>query len=244
LAFSFTLFLALILLFPGLCGWAALRLSARTNLLTPRPDKPNSTATLFIIVLGTIGGHLLGAWILALQAILCKITGQCLAVDFDPNVYRVLMTAIRSHERVSDLAIATWFLELALMGVVTGTLIERASRASWVQERWDALDYGWLGPAVQAVKVRDTFVVAYVVTRTEHEGASIAYEGIVRQLAKDDDQTITMLVLINVDRFLVKITDAGVERLGRAQNPIAQMQFHLAEIANIALEVIERPAPA
>ncbi len=83
--------------------------------------------------------------------------------------------------------------------------------------------------------------MAYVVTRTEHEGASVAYEGIVQQLAKDDDQTVTMLVLTKVDRFLVRITPTGVERSAGGQNPIVQMQFHLAEIANIALEVIERP---
>ncbi len=241
MAFSYTLFLALILLFPGLCGWAALRMSARTNLLTPRPDKPNSTATLFIVVLGAIGGHLLGAWLLALQAILCRLSGRCLAVDFDPNVYRVLMTVTQPHEPVSDLAIGAWLLDLALVGVATGGLIERASRLPWVQDRWDTLDFGWLNPAIQAVKTRDAAVLAYVVTRTEHEGASVAYEGIVQQLARDDDQTVTMLVLTKVDRFLVRITPAGVERTGGGQNPIAQMQFHLAEIANIALEVIERP---
>ena len=50
-----------------------------------------------------------------------------------------------------------------------------------------------------------------------------------------------MLVLRRVDRFLLRITDNGVVRIDQAPEPIAQMQFHLDEVANLALEVIERP---
>jgi hypothetical protein len=40
------------------------------------------------------------------------------------------------------------------------------------------------------------------------------------------------------------ITNTGVERIDESQQPIAQMRFHLSEIANVALEVMEYPSRA
>ena len=244
MAFSYTLFLALILLFPGFCAWAGLRASERTDLLTPRPDKPNSTATLFVVVLGTIAGHLIGAGMFVAQAIWCRLTGFCATVAFDPNVYRVMFMSGRTAGQITDFAIFAWLFELALVGVGAGLLIAWLARTAWVKDRWDAIDFGWLNSPVHEVKSNDAVILAYVVTKTNHEGASVAYEGMVQQLALDDDQTITMLVLRRVDRFLVRITDTGVLRTDEDHQPIAQMQLHLSEIANVALEVIERPRPA
>jgi hypothetical protein len=240
LAFSYTLFLALILLFPGLCAWAGLRASERTDLLTPRPDKPNSTATLFVVVLGTIAGHIIGALAFVIQDLWCGLTGWCVQVAFDPNVYRVVFAAGRTAGMVTDLAILSWLLELAVAGLLAGLLVAWLARSEWVKNRWDAIDYGWLNPLVQEVRTRNAVILAFVVTKTSHDGASIAYEGMVQQLALDDDQTIRMLVLGRVDRFLVRITGKGVERVDDTHQPIAQMQLHLEEIANVALKVIER----
>jgi hypothetical protein len=238
-AFSYTLFLALILLFPGLCAWAALRSVERTDLMTPRPDKPNSTATLFVVVLGTLAGHVFGSLFFVLQTAWCAATSLCFQVSFDPNVYRVIFTVGRPSGRATDLAIFTWLVDLAFTGLAAGVFMTWLAKSPWVRNRWDAVDFGWLNAPVQAVKQGRTVVLAYVVTKTTHDGSSLAYQGIVQQLAVDDDQTISMLVLGQVDRFLVRITNSGVERLDDAQPSIAQMQFHLSEIANLALEVID-----
>jgi hypothetical protein len=145
---------------------------------------------------------------------------------------------------VTDLAVFAWLFELALFGVLAGLAIALLARTDWVKNRWDAIEFGWLNAPVQEVKSNSAVILAYVVTKTSHEGANVAYEGIVQQLALDDDQTITMLVLRRVDRFLVRITNKGVVRTDEDHQPIARMQLHLSEIANIALEVIERPARA
>lgn len=242
MAFSYTLFFALILLFPGFCAWAGLRTVERTDLLTPRPDKPNSTATLFVIVLGTIAGHLAGALAFVLQAGWCRWTGGCAALAFDPNVYRVIFTSGRTAGMTTDLAVFAWLSELASVGLFAGVAIAWLARIGWIRDRWDAIDFGWLNRSVRQVKTQDAVIVGYVVTKTSHDGASIAYEGAVQQLAIDDDQTITMLVLVQVDRFLVRITEHGVMRIGEDHRPIAQMQLHLSEIANVALEVLEGSA--
>ncbi len=218
-----------------------------TDLLTPRPDKPNSTATLFVIVLGTIIGHMAGSFVFVLQGLWCRVTGVCLTVAFDPNVYRIVFTGGHEAGTVTNLAISAWLTELALVGLLAGWLVSALASVGWVRTRWDAMDFGWLNKPMREVEEGRSFILAYVVTKTAHNGASIAYEGIVQQIAMDDDQVITMLVLSQVDRFLVLVTDAGVERIDDEDShpPIAQMQLHLSEISNVALEVLEDPtAPA
>jgi hypothetical protein len=194
------------------------------------------------VVLGTICGHILGAALFVLQAGWCRATGLCMPVAFDPNVYRVIFTSAKTPGYITDFAILAWLVELALVGVLTGALIAWAARRDWIKGRWDAIDFGWLNSPVQEVRGGNAVILAYVVTKTSYEGANIAYEGMVQQLAMDDDQIITMLVLRRVDRFLVRITPEGMTRTEEEHQPIAQMQLHLGEIANVALEIIERPS--
>ena len=239
MAFSYTLFLALLLLFPGLCFWAGWRAGERTDFLTPSPDNPGSTLTLFIVVFGTLLGHILGAALFAVQSAWCGATDACFAIGFDPNPYRVLLRGASGTGYVPDLAIELWLLFILAVGVATGAIAQWASRREAVSDRIDPIAFGWLTPAVQAVKRGDSFVVAYVVSNTSHEGASVAYEGIVQQLALDADQSIKLVVLNEVDRFLVKITDKGVERVDSDASPIPQLQIAVPEIANIALEIVQ-----
>ena len=47
--------------------------------------------TLFIVVFGTIGGHLLGTGFFAIQAAWCRATAFCYNPGFDPNIYRAFL---------------------------------------------------------------------------------------------------------------------------------------------------------
>jgi hypothetical protein len=78
-------------------------------------------------------------------------------------------------------------------------------------------------------------------TKTEHALPADEVQGIVRRLALRADQTIVMLVLVQVDRFLVKIGPRGVMRIDVDRPAIARMQFHLDEISNVAIEVVSTP---
>jgi len=199
---------------------------------------------LFVIVLGTLSGHLAGSLVFVLQGLWCRSTGLCVSVAFDPNVYRIVFSGGHGVGVVTDFAIFAWLTELAAVGLLAGWAISEMAKIGWIKTRWNAIEFGWLNGAVAAVGKGRSFILAYVVTKNSFEGATIAYEGIVQQLALDDDQVITMLVLGQVDRFLVRITPNGVLRIDDAGShpPIAQMQLHLAEIANVALEVLEDPA--
>lgn len=192
-----------------------------------------------MIMVGTIGGHLLGGGIFALQSLWCAWTQICVNVDFDPNIYRTLLRGSAAAREVSDLAIELWLLFIFLIAALTGTIAFNLSRRDFVTRRLDPISFGWLTPAVQAVKRGDSFVVAYVLTKTSHEGASVAYEGPVQQLTLDDNQAIRTIVLNDVDRFLVKITKSGIRRLDSGSTPISQLQITSDEIVNVALEVVQ-----
>lgn len=241
MAFSYSLFLVLLLLFPGLCFWAGWRAGERTDFLSPSPDRPNSTVTLFIIVLGTIGGHILGTTIFTVQAAWCRATSLCLDVNFDPNVYRALLRGAGAAQVESDFALEACLTAILLIGAATFLASQWMVQQEAVSGLTDPIAFGWLNPAVRAVKKGDSFVVAYVMTKTSHACYSIAYEGTVQQLALDEDQSIKFVVLNDVDRFLVKISQDGLERVDAPSTPITQLQITAAEIANVALEVVRAP---
>lgn len=242
MAFSYSLFLVLLLIFPGLCFWAGWRAGERTDFLSPSPDRPNSTVTLFIVVFGTIAGHLLGTGFFATQAAWCHVTGVCFSIGFDPNVYRALLRGAADARGAPDFALEAWLLAMLLIGTATGVLAQWLVQREAVSGKTDPIAFGWLNPAVQAVKKGDSFVVAYVLTKTSHDGFIVAYEGIVQQLALDEDQSIKLVVLNEVDRFLVKISETGLDRVDTSSTPITQLQVTAAEIANVALEVVQAPA--
>ncbi len=241
MTFSYSLFLALLLLFLGLCFWAGWRVGERTDFLSPTPDRPNSTVTLFIVVFGTIAGHLLGTGFFAAQAAWCRATSVCFDPGFDPNIYRALARGGAGARDASDLALEMWLFAMLLIGAATGSIAHWLVQREAVSGKTDAIAFGWLNPAVQAVKKGDSFVVAYVLTKTSHECFTIAYEGTVQQLALDEEQSIRFVVLNDVDRFLVKIFENGLERVDAPSTPITQLQITAVEIANVALEVVRAP---
>ena len=52
---------------PGTLLLGGVRAGERADFLSPSPDRPNSTVTLFIVVFGTIAGHLPGTGAFATQ---------------------------------------------------------------------------------------------------------------------------------------------------------------------------------
>ena len=152
MAFSYSLFLVLLLLFPGFCFWAGVRVSDTTDLATPAPERPNSTATLFLVVLGSIIGHLLGNGFFALQHGWCHLTSGCLEVNFEPNIYKALLKGPKTAEQMPDFALEAWMFAMLLVGLLGGVAGYWVARRKAVTDRTDRIAFGWLNPAVQAVK--------------------------------------------------------------------------------------------
>lgn len=239
MSFSYTLFLALLLLAPGLGVWAGLRAGERSELIAQAPEKPGSTFSLLVIVFGALAGHIILSGLYALQASACAATGRCLQLAFDPNVYRIILTNGRSARAPSDWAFLSWFVSLLMPALIVGGLAYWASGWRLVRDIRETATFGWLKRWVDLARPDNSFIIAYVVTTLEHEGANVAYEGIVENIALDDNKAISMLVLSRCDRFLVRITSASVERIDAEHAPIPLIQLEGKNFVNVALEVFE-----
>lgn len=239
MSFSYTLFLALLLLAPGLGLWAGLRAGERSELILQAPEKPGSTFSLLVIVFGALLGHILLSALFAVQAGFCRWSERCLALGFDPNVYRVILTNGRSAGTPSDSAFLGWFVSLLLPALIVGLVAYRASSWRWVRDLREASSFGWLKRWVDLARPANSFIIAYVVTTLEHEGANVAYEGIVENIALDDNRAIKMLVLSSCNRFLVRVSADKVERIDTEHATIPLIQLEASNFINVALEVFE-----
>lgn len=239
MSFSYTLFLALLLLAPGLGVWAGLRAGERSELISQAPEKPGSTFSLLVIVFGALFGHIVLSALFGMQASFCGAFQSCIGLSFDPNVYRVILTNGRSAGVPSDWAFFSWFVSLLLPALIVGVLTYWASAWTWVRNLRETATFGWLKRWVDLGRPANSFIIAYVVTTLEHEGANVAYEGIVENIALDDNRTITMLVLSRCDRFLVRVSSNNVERIDAEHAPIPLIQLEAKNFLNVALEVFE-----
>ena len=194
---------------------------------------------MLVIVFGALLGHILLSAVFALQAGFCRWSGQCLALGFDPNVYRVILTNGRSAGTLSDGAFLSWFVSLLLPALIVGLVAYRANAWRWVRDLREPASFGWLKRWVDLARPANSFIIAYVVTTLEHEGANVAYEGIVENIALDDNRAIKMLVLSSCDRFLVRISADKVERIDTEHATIPLIQLEAANFINVALEVFE-----
>ena len=242
MAFSYTLFLALLLLAPGFAFWAGLRLGESRQILSPASDKPGSTTTLLTIVVGALLGHLALALIYTLQSFWCEASGCCIDTSFDPNVYRALLSEHRTIP--SDAGLAAWFMALlvpAMLLAIVGWLLARSERFGRLV---GPMTFGWLWPIVEDSRARNGTILAFVVTTLKHDSRSVGYEGAVEQISFDDNRGIAMLVLSSCDRFLVEITDEDVVRVDSSRETIELLHVTAAQIANVAFEVFTPPDEA
>lgn len=246
MSFSYALFLVLILLAPGFSTWAGLRLAEYNALISQAPERSNSTFSLLIIVFGAMAGHVVMATLLAAQESLCHVTDACWQVRFDTNVYRVIVAGERGGSAAGAAAglpgwsVPYWLTSLLLPALITGWAAFRIGTAYRIRRLRDRSVLGWLQPWIERAQPADAFLVAYVVTGMAHDGAYVAYEGMVANVALDDNRAIAMIVLDNCDRFLVRITEEGVRRID-APTSIGLIQLEASNCLNIALELFGDP---
>ncbi len=110
MAFSYSFFVVLILLFPGLTFWAGLRAGEQSDFLAPAPDRPGSTLTLLIVMMGTVLGHALGASFFAALAGWREHTSFWIDVGYDPNPYKALLRGSAALRDIPDLALQSWLV--------------------------------------------------------------------------------------------------------------------------------------
>jgi len=237
MTFGYALLGALVLLLPGFAGYYGMRLAETANLIKPAPDRPNSNFTIFVIVLLALIAHLLGAVLFAANEIAARSV-LLLRIPFDPNPYHVLWSG-QVPGTMSGVGFVWELGYFVLLTVAMGTGCNILIAKSHITSVTTPLRFGWLLPIARKVEAGSHVVIGYVMTTTGHDGAWIAYEGMVRRLALNDDDAIEMIVLEQCDRFVVRIVDGKVERIDSEGQTIELIHLRDAQVANYALEVIE-----
>lgn len=236
MTFGYALLGALVLLLPGFAGYYGMRIGEASNLVSPRPDRPQSNLTIFVVVFVALTAHAAGAALFALNEAVAR-HAVLLPLGFDPNPYRPLWRA-PAPAALSGASFAwelAWFVALTL---ASGWACRWLANQTPVTALSAPLRFGWLLPIARQVAAGSHVVIGYVLTTTGHDGAWIAYEGVVRRLALNDDDAIEMIVLEQCDRFVVRIADGRVERVDSAAQTIELIQLRQDQIANCALEVL------
>lgn len=239
MTFGYALLGALVLLLPGFAGYFGLRIGEASDFVSPRPDRPNSNLTIFLVVALALGAHVLGAGIFALNELIAA-WWPLITLNYDPNPYKALLSG-RLPQGLSSLAIELELLFFLGLAFGTGWICEKIARASPITSRTDPLRFGWLLPIVEKVEAGGHVAVGYVRTTSGHDGAWIAYEGSIRRLTLDDDGGIRMVVLEQCDQFLVRMKDDQIERVDMDSAPIAMMHLAADQIADFAVELFEVP---
>ena len=239
MTFGYALLGALVLLLPGFAGYFGLRIGEARDFVSPRPDRPNSNLTIFLVVALALGAHVFGAGIFALNELIAAWK-PLIRLSYEPNPYKALLSG-HAPQGLSSLAIELELLFFLGLAVLMGWICETIARTSPITARADPLRFGWLLPIVQKVEAGGHVAVGYVRTTSGHDGAWIAYEGSVRRLTLDEDDGIRMIVLEQCDRFLVQMKDGKIERVDMESAPIAMMHLAADQIADFAVELFEVP---
>lgn len=237
MTFSYGLLGALLLLLPGFAFAAGVRSGEPTNFATPRPDPPNSHATIFKIVTGALLVHTVGAAIFAINETLYR-HWHFISIEFDPNPYKMLLLK-EAPSAVSSYGIAwegIYFVFLAVISLNTGKYISKNDKNT--TERYPHR-FGWLLPIAEKIEKKSHLALGFVRTTSTYNGAWIGYEGLVQRVALDDDKGITMVVLEQCDRFLVEIANGEIRRIDSNSEQIAMMQFKESQIADFAIDLID-----
>jgi hypothetical protein len=242
MTFGYALLGALVLLLPGFAGYYGMRLGETGGLLTLAPDRPNSNFTIFMVVLFALVAHVIGSALFAINEVISHWV-VLVHVAYDPNPYRALWSGqVPSRMSGPGFTLELTYLLLLTAGMVAG--VEFIAKRIPSTTLTAPLGFGWLLPIAKQVEAGSHIVIGYVMTTTGHDGAWIAYQGMVRRLALNDDDAIEMIVLEQCDRFVVRIVDGKVERVDTDAQTIELIHLRNTQVANYALEVIEVSALA
>lgn len=242
MTFSYTLFLALLLLAPGIAAWAGLQVGARSGITKPVPERPGSTATLAVIVFGALIGHLLLAAAFAVQTGFYVWSGCCMAVDFDPNVYRAITSGTKASVKLPDLAYFWWFIALLLPSFATFFASKWVVGWPSFVRAFEPATFGWLFPLVEKSRSTENnrFIVASVVTTNAHDGTAFGYEGVVVQLSFDENKSIAMLILRDFDMFLLANFMTGTLSTPAEKPAFELIHLQAKDIASISFRIIQK----
>lgn len=226
-------------LVPGLMAYCALYgLFHNGKAIAPEPPSANSVEAVTVILLASITVHAVTAGLFTANNLVC--TGSCPfdapATWLDP--YRPATSAIANGTANGS---ALTFL---LMAVIVQGLVAYVGLRSWLvwlarRNRLPAWIYGWARELANSLDDDDSAILAYVLTNTDQGDRTVAYGGLLYDLALKPDGCVSRITLVSCDRYLVDLS-APLEN-DSLSAPLSQFAFMVidsANIRNIAFEAL------
>lgn len=241
MTWSFALVSACLFLFPGFCCLAGFIYAGRIERLSAVPDvAPQSTTSFVIVIGGAIIAHLVASGVFALQDLVCQGSEMCRPIDFDPNIYRAIITRDLRFA-AQDGAIFLTLLGLVAIGLLSVLTAVQFGRNDRVQDFFRPSNATWLRDLARASADDNRVVLAYVMCKAGNDGVFAAYEGIVESLSHGANGQISNITLSSVDRFTIEVGKRGINRRGDEQvsAPIAILQIDQSEFSNIGFEILQ-----
>jgi len=102
----------------------------------------------------------------------------------------------------------------------------------------------WLSFLIRKSAPDDRWLVAYIVTKQKTDKGVIGYAGVVEKVGRENDGNISFVVIDDVQSFLLKSTDSGVERIQDEILPLPTHSFQREDYISLSFEVQTRePIP-
>ena len=211
---------ALFVLFPGFVAYVAFVAASRHSHLS-LTERPNALASSMLILLGALFAHTGAAILFWLQESWTYLGWfPNISLGFDPNPYKVFLTTDFTEspsQNRSELQNVSGFIAYVLisslvLGLVVCRIAFRAGESESLRNFVRPELIGWALELADKVAGPDQLVTAYVVTKSVHGEYFAGYEGMVEKISLGSDGQVTSLVLLEVDRFVVRVHSRGVVR--------------------------------
>lgn len=228
---SLGLVFALFLLAPGLSFFAGLFLGEHRGGVQPAPPPPGSLTALVLVGMSALAVHALGAVALAFAATIGRVQFDFFA--------EAAATARGAPNGARGMAVALGYL-LALS--VAGYLAARAAYGfNWVRRSL----YGWMADSIERSRRTDRYVSAYVLSAVTHDRVRLGYQGLVENVMLDSDREIESLVLLDVSRFTLRLSDHGHVYTRRHEgDALPRLHLDHTQIGNIVFDVFDYLPPS
>lgn len=240
MTFSFTVFVAMVLLLPGFGLFAGLYLPGKSA-FRAAPPSPTSFAALTIVIAGACAGHLIGV----LLSLLFQRLGAATGWGLLPSPY-ALVAHLNGGRVLTEPELLSFLLMMPTISAATAACARVGLALAW-HERAEAPGkladflYGWSAEVVAQSRADNRYITAFVLSDTEWGADRIGYEGTLDALELSADKEIQSVLLSDANVFTLSAAGDRRERKVLQGDPIERIHIGKDHIVNIAFEIYEVP---
>jgi hypothetical protein len=207
-------------------------LSSWTDEQTLEPPPLNSALSIAIIGLASIAVHTFWALLLVGNSWFVGRSGPLLDMPA-ANPYLFLSGDLKKFADYRDIySLFSGLIMVCIVGVLMGRV------GAWCMQRTNQQQIfgGTLTNLFKEAEGPDALVTCYIVSKINHEGTILGYEGKVISLSQDSERNPIAVTMQGVTTFYLKFTDTGITRL-TGSNELDWLVVNKENWENIAFKV-------